>query len=287
MRMVSRAGILLAALAGSCGDDGGGPGTLRVDLVAEVTITDGLKSGPGEEDTRDYGVTYSKFLVAAGHVKLAQTRSGAQRSDASAYIADLRALGPTGLTMTTFEDLPSGQWDQFGYETPLATAGFQKLGPVSDADAQAMIDQQLTYWIEGTVQSPKPVNFVFKVPVGSLFSECERDGEPGVAIGAGRTTTAALTIHGDHVWFDTVVRGGESTVNRRTSWLVNSDKDGDGMVTSDDLKSVKAEQVFPTSEGYNLSGGVVPIATAYDFIRAQLASQGHLDGEGECVTTPL
>ncbi|HEY6877072.1 MAG TPA: hypothetical protein VI299_03595 [Polyangiales bacterium] len=285
MRMARRTGILLAALAGSCGDDVGGPGTLRVDLVAEVTITEGLKAGPDEEDTRDYSVTYSKFLVAVGHVKLARTGSGAQRSDPSGYIADLRAIGTTGLTMTTFEDLPSGQWDQFGYETPVAAVGFQKLGPVSDADVQAMIDQQLTYWIEGTVQSPKPVNFVFKVPVGSQFSECERDGEPGVAVGEGRTTTAALTIHGDHVWFDTVVRGDEATVNRRTSWLVKSDKDGDGMVTSDDLKSVKAEDVFPTSEGYNLSGA--SIATAYDFLRAQLASQGHLDGEGECVTTTL
>lgn len=280
-----RHALLLVVLSCSCGDDDGGPGSLRVDLEAEETITDGLQPGAGEENTRDFGVTYSKFLVAIGRTLIA--KGGETRSDPNGYVADLRQIGTTGLTMTTFADLPSGQWDQFGFETPVAAAGFQKLGTVSDADLQAMIEQQLTYWIEGTVQAPTPVRFVFKVPVGSQYRDCENDGEPGVAVAAGRPTTIPITIHGDHAWFDSVVRGDEATVNRRTTWLVKSDKDGDGLVTSDDLKNVKAEEVFPTSEGYNLSGGVEPISTAYDFARAQLASQGHLNGEGECVTTLL
>jgi hypothetical protein len=287
MRNAKHATLLVSILAGSCGDDAGGQGSLRVELVAEETITDGLQAGTGEENTRDFGVTYSKYLVAVGGTQLARTRGGQTRSDANTYVADLRQIGTTGLTMTTFEDLPAGQWDQFGFETPVATGGIQKLGGVSDADVQAMVDQGLTYWIEGTVQAPTPVRFVFKVPVSSRYGDCENDGEPGVAVGEGRTTTAQITLHGDHAWFDSVVRGDEATVNRRASWLVQSDKDGDGLVTSDDLKSVKAEEVFPTREGYNLSGSPFPIATAYDFLRAQLASQGHLNGEGECDTTPL
>jgi hypothetical protein len=287
MRIATRAGLALCLLTG-CGDDGsGGPGSLRVKLVAEATITDGLKAGQDEENTRDYGVSYSKFLVAIGRVKLARA-GGETRADSAAYIADLRSIGTTGIDLSTFADLPSGQWDQFGFETPQAGAGFQKLGGVSDADAQQMIDQQLTYWIEGTVQNPtRPVNFVFKIPVGSAYSDCENDGEPGVTVTEGRVSTAKITVHGDHAWFDSLVRGDETTVTRRAAWLVQADKDGDGMVSTDDLKQVRAEDVFPSSQGYNLSGGVLPVATAYDFVRAQLASQGHLNVEGECVTTPL
>jgi hypothetical protein len=281
-----RYALLLSVLSCSCGDDDGGPGSLRVELEAEPTIVDGLDPGPGEEDTRDYGVRYSRFLVAIGRTTIA--KGGETRSDPNVYIADLRQIGTTGLSMATFDDLPSGQWEQFGFETPIASAGALKLGTVADADVQAMIDQGLTYWIEGTVQAPKPVNFVFKVPVGSVFTNCQNDGEPGVAVAGGRPTTIPITIHGDHPWFDTLVRGDEATVNRRTSWLVQSDKDGDGLVTTEDLKSVKTEEVFPTSEGYNLSGGTAgPINTAYDFLRAQLASQGHLNGEGECASPPL
>jgi hypothetical protein len=255
-----------------------------VDLVAEETIVNGLTAGPNEDDTRDYGVQYSKYMVVVGRTTIGNSSAHETRSDPDAYIADLRQVGTTGLTMITFDDLRSGQWDQFGYQTPIAQAGFRALGGVSAADAQLMIDQKLTYWIEGVVQAEKPVSFVFKVGDDALYTDCENDGEPGIAVTEGRTTTAQVTLHGDHLWFDSLVRGDESTVVRRAAWLVKADKDGDGKVSSDDLKSVKAEEVFPTSQGYNLSNAR-PIVTAYDFIVAQLASQGHLNGEGECVTT--
>lgn len=220
-------------------------------------------------------------------MQLSDTRAGVSRELPGSYVADLRSVGTTGVTLDTLEDIASGQWDQFGYRTPIASAGFTKLGSVSDADAQAMVDQQLTYWIEGEVASPSPVKFVIKVPLATQFSLCENDGEPGVTVTEGRTATAQLTLHGDHLWFTTLVRGDESTVQLRAGWIVECDKDGDGTVTSEELKAVKAEEVFPSSEGYNLSGGVLPISTAYDFARAQLVSQGHLNGEGECVSTLL
>jgi hypothetical protein len=295
-----RYALLLSVLGCSCGDDDGGPGGLRVDLVAEETITEGIPAEAGEEDhdhaggehehgTLDYAVRYTKYLVTVGQVQLANTRTGDSQELPGTYIADLRTVGTTGVTLGTFDDIASGQWDQFGYRTPIASPGFTKLGDVGDADAQAMVDQKLTYWIEGEVLSPKPVKFVIKVPLAVQFSTCSSDGEPGLAVTEGRTTTAQLTLHGDHMWFTTVVRGEESTVQLRAGWLVKSDLDGDGMVTSDDLKNVKAEEVFPTGEGYNLSGSPLdaPIATAYDFVLAQLATQGHLNGEGECVAKPL
>lgn len=281
MRIGYRAVAALSLAIWSCGDDEGN-GSLRVRLVPEETIVDGLIMGQDEENTRDYGVTYSKYVIAVGRVKVASTGAGEERSDPTGYIADLRQLGEEGLPLITFDDLPAGQWDQFGFETPLAAAGFQKLGTVSDADVQTMINEQLTYWIAGTVQAPTPVSFEFKIPVASVYTRCENDGEPGIAVTSDRTATADLTIHGDHLWFDSLARGDETTVTRRAGWLLKADLDGNKMVTTEELKQARADTLFPSSEGYDVSGGPFPVVTAYDFVRGQLSSQGHLNGEGEC-----
>jgi hypothetical protein len=263
----------LAFLAIACGDDTAGAGTLRILLRAEETISKGVVAGPGADETRDFSVTYSKFLVALGRVQVARVEPSATLSSDTVYIADMRQVGEVGLELARFDDVAPGQWSQFGYQTPSAPPGAQKLAGVSDGDAQEMIDKQLTYWIEGRVaREGKPVDFVLKVAVGSSYQNCESNGQPGIAVSADGTSSATITLHGDHLWFNTLARG---------------DTDGDGKVVTEDLAGVPAEKVFPSAKGYNLSGGLIPIATALDFVRAQLATQGHLNGEGECTATAL
>lgn len=281
-------GALLLSTLGCGGDDGAGSGSLRVKVSAEDTISGGLSAGSGEEDTRDFGVTYTKYLVAIGRVKLARTDRGESREDPQLYVADLRQVGVSGVDLVKLDGLSTGQWDQFGYETGTAAADTKVLPGVSAADAQEMVAKQLTYWIEGTVDRPeKPVRFVLQVAAPTRFSSCESNAQQGVAVVEGGQSTSALTLHGDHLWFDSLPTGSEQTVMRRAAWLVQADSDGDGLVRTEDLAAVPAEQVFPSTLGYNLSGSDRPISTALDFVRAQLASQGHLDGEGECVWTQL
>lgn len=276
---------LLAASAVACGEDGQGSGKLRVELSAEKTISEGVQAGAGEENTRDYSVTYSKFLVAIGRVQVARVSPSARLASDAVYIADMRRLGAARAEIASFDDVASGQWNQFGYQTPRAQVGAQKLAGVTDADAQEMIEKQLTYWIEGRVEKPdKPVSFVLKVALDSTYSDCESNGQPGIAVSEDGTSTATITLHGDHLWFNTLARGDEATITRYAQWLVDADVDGDGKVSAEDLATVPAERVFPSSKGYNLSGGPIPVSTALDFVRAQLATQGHLNGEGECST---
>jgi hypothetical protein len=283
-RFGAAAALAGLALAG-CGD--AGVGTLRVQLSAEETITEGLAAGPAQEDTRDYSVSYTKFLAVIGRVKLARSGRHDPFADDSVYIADMRQVGAEGLALVQLADVPAGQWDQFSFETPLAVAGAKVLPGVAPGDAQLMIERGLTYWIEGSVAGPeRPVSFVFQLAVPTLFADCESNGEPGVAVGEGGISTATITLHGDHLWFDSFPTGDESTVTRRAAWLVQADRDGDGMVSTSDLASVRAEDVFPSSLGYNLSGSGGPIVNALDFVRAQLATQGHLNGEGDCTSLP-
>src|SRR5690606_3692612 len=101
---------------------------------------------------------------------------------------------------------------------------------------------------------------------------------------AGGTSTATVTLHGDHLWFDSLPSATEGTVNRRAAWILHADPDGDGMVDTADLAAVPAEVAFPSSLGYSLTGAKdIIITNALDFVRAQLSTQGHLNGEGECL----
>lgn len=279
-----RRGCGLAALGLlGCGSDEG-TGKLLVQLAAEETISGGLEQGQGVDNTKDYGVTYSKFLVAVGRVTLGGRSGAADRRDDAVYIADMKKVGETGLDLVEFDGLEAGQWSAFGFETPAAGPGAKPLAGVSDADAQVMIEKGLTYWIEGTVaRKEKPVQFSFQVRVPTVYSDCQADGEPGVAVGEGGRSAATITLHGDHLWFDSFLSGSEAGIGRRAKWLVDADVDGDGKVVTEDLASLRPEVVF---KDYDFAGA--RIDTALDFVRAQLASQGHFNVEGECtaVTTP-
>jgi hypothetical protein len=91
-----------------------------------------------------------------------------------------------------------------------------------------------------------------------------------------------VTLHGDHLFFDAFPTGDEGTIMRRAQWLANADLDGDANVTAAELQAASASDLFPASL-YSLTGALVPVSTAFDFVRAQLATQGHFQGEGECV----
>lgn len=278
---------VLALMAAACGDGADhGHGSVRVQLEAESTIADGLEQGDDVHDARDYGVTYSKFLVAVGHITLG--RDGQEVHDEHVYIADLKQVGTEGIELTVFEDLEAGQWHEFGYSTPAAGASAEPLQGVSDEDAQEMIEHGWTYWIEGTVHRPEdeggPVDFTIQTDAETEFHDCRADGELGVAVPEDRTATAIISLHGDHLWFNGFNLGSEETIERRTGWIIEADLDEDGLVTTEELAQADASEVLA---GYDLTGAPGgaehPIETALDFARAQLATQGHFKGEGECV----
>jgi hypothetical protein len=286
--MYLRAMLVLSVLVHGCrSDDAAGTGQVRVQLGAEETISEGISKGEGVENARDYAVSYAKFLIAIGNVQLGKSSTGQQLQDKNVYIADLKQLGVQGVQLASFDDVSAGQWDEFGYELVLPDANTRALGNVSQSDLQQMVDNGWTYWIEGTVARAQaeggPVTFVLQTAVPTLFDRCGIDGQPGLAVVADGTATGTITIHGDHLWFNSFPTGSEGTVERRTAWLVAADLDKDGKVSTEDLAALDATEVFTTSLGYSLDGAPVVIESALDFVRAQLATQGHFKGEGECI----
>jgi hypothetical protein len=268
----------------SCGDGetGAGEGKVRVLLQAEESITKGLTQGEGDESAEDYAVTFTKYLATFGNVRL-EHRDGDVATLDEVFVADMMGVGGAGIELGVFPALAAGQWEKFGFETPIAKEGAKALDGVSQADLAVMVEQGLTYWIEGVVEraeeSGGPVKFVIQTDVPTVFSNCEADGEPGVSVVGDGTATSTISLHGDHIFFNRFPTGAESEVKRLSGYLTLGDSDDDGVVTTEELAALDATVAFA---GYDLGGAKHPISTALDFVRIQLATQGHYAGEGEC-----
>jgi hypothetical protein len=290
-----RALLGFSALAG-CGQDEG-TGTLRVMLRAEDSIGSGLMPGDDLESVVDgWHVRFDAYLAAIGRVRIERSDGEAepQRSERT-VVSDLRRIDSRGVEIARFDGVAAGRWDVFEIETPHASEGAERDENADRADVDVLVDSDGTFLIEGTIESDEgqscppaaecrdasAIGFRFAVPAETLYGPCEaEDGLAGVAINEGGTTTVAVTVHGDHLFFDGFPMETER-VERRAQWLADADLDGDNEVTQDELASIDAADLFD-SDTYSFGAAPLPIETAWDFVRAQMKTVVHFQGEGEC-----
>lgn len=299
----TRSALIAFAFVAACG--GEGTGDARILVSTEDTIVSGLEPGAGEEEIADgWAIAFDTYVVTIGNVALGRS-SDAEASAVSdaVRILDLRAVG-TGVELARFDGIASGRWDRFSYETPAATADTPCDATVDPLDCEMIRSLGLTYLIRGTMtkeggQSCPPggacrpvesIAFELSVAAPSVFSNCESEGIGGIAVPERGESVDALWIHGDHVFFN-VFGGVEGSVVRRAQWLANADLDGDDFVDMDELAMIgfgDFAELFPDfATGYSFSGAPIAIATAADLVVAQLTTQGHLNGEGECIPSAL
>jgi hypothetical protein len=269
-----------------------------VDLVvqAEDTITEGILPGEDAENIVDgWTVNFSRYVVAIGRVHLHQGAT-LEASDPAVHVVDLASVSEDGFALTSFDGIATGRWDGVEFETAAPGADAIRDASVTQAELDEMIAGGCSYLIEGALSSPTgqacvpgsacvsatEIGFRFCVPATSVFGPCNTpDGLPGLVVNAGLTTTNAITIHGDHMFFSAFPSGDE-LVDRRAQWLANCDTDGDGDVTQAELEAADPALIFPAPE-YSLAGAPRPIQSAWDFLIAQVKTQGHWNGEGECL----
>ncbi len=305
--------LLLAVAFGvastACSDDDGskGSGTLAVSIQAEETITDGLEPGTGSENIVDgWSVRFEKYVVALGDVRLGKDATHVAESSGKKLALDLTTLAQGGRPFTELPDIEATQYDFFGYA--LVPAGdAERDSTVSEADFAEMVTAGASYLIEGSLeksdgQSCPPggqcravskIDFRLVVPAHVAFGPCELESvpQPGVVVTEGGTSEVGITLHGDHMFFDAFPTGDE-VVHRRAQWLADADVDQDDRVDFAELGSIRGadlSDLFPSAE-YSLGTWTktsFPLESAADVVQAQLSTQGHYQGEGECLWTLL
>ena len=289
----------LATLALGC--SAAGTGTVQIFVEAEESVPEGLSPGTGDEDIVDgWRVDYTTFVVAVGDFRAGQSADpDAELRDDRVWLVDLLDLPAGGLVLAEFDDADAVRWDRFGYSLPNAPAD-AVLANLSEADARDFIDAGLSLHVAGTLTKPdgrscRPgdpsdcvdapaIAFDWQLQAGTRFDDCAAPGgDAGFAVPLAGAVQVKPTIHGDHWFFTNITQGAEITA-RRAQWIVDSDLDRDGHTTLDELRMVPAAQVFRPELGYNVSGALEPIVTAYDFLLAQARTLGDFQGEGECPT---
>jgi hypothetical protein len=293
---------VLTAIPSMMGCSDEGMGSLQVFVEAEASITGGVDPGTGDENIADgWGVTYDEFLVTIGNVRAARTDTDATLSDASTFVLDLKQVPANGYVITEMNAV-SGTWYKFGFDMPSPTAETQVLAPTSAMDKDLLNQGGYSLYIAGAIENangmscppgdPDPakcvaapkITFRWGFPAATSFDDCATvDGTPGFAIPSGGTAPVAITIHGDH-WFFNNITAGVEIVTRYAQYIADCDLNHDGETTIDELKQVPAADVFPSPK-YNLSGSFSgPIKTAYDYVLAQARTIGDFQGDGECPT---
>lgn len=315
---VPLATLALFALS-ACAAEVEGQGRLRVLLEAEETITQGLAPGEGEEDVRDgWSVQFDRYLVAIGGVRLRHATDVSRlRSAPASFVVDLTRVPESGSELWQLDSLEAGRWS-FSYSIGVS----KQTRRHSTVDASAFRDlvaSKSSYRLVGSITKPDGVScppaglsqvervesvgsnaggvrcyanpevrFDLSLGVPVEVGPCERDGSEGVAIGDGTTTTAAVTIHGDHVFFNGFPESAEGGVVRLAQWFADSDLDVDGRVTREELAEIAVSDLWELDlERYQFGGSpLTPLASMLTYLEAQLATQGHFQGEGECAFAP-
>jgi len=304
MRMTrSIAAVLAGLLWGLWGCDGAaGSGRLDIELEAEVTITDGIPAGSALEDVVDgWTVSFSKYVVSVGAIELSSSGRGDSRAYPTVHVVDLKALSAAGTTLVDEPSMPSGRWDHVSYSLVVPDASSVLAAGVSEVDRNAMIAGGCTYLVAGSITNPSgqsappggspraatSIAFELCVPATVRFSDCQAEGTlaPGFSVRSGGDTVVAFTLHGDHLFFDSFPAGSE-IVSRRAQWLADADLDANNAVDRAELLAIdtpsELSAVFPSAEYSfaNAPGGAV--TNAFAFVTAQMRTQGHFQGEGEC-----
>ncbi|MSP63421.1 MAG: hypothetical protein EXR72_24375 [Myxococcales bacterium] len=292
--------LVLASLVAGCGESLG-TGRAQVFAVAEDTISGGLVPGSAGENIKDgWTVKYDRFLMAIGNFRARRSAAPAERLvEPRVYVLDLKALPSEGFVMAQFDQAVSARWDKVGFDLPNASASALRAPATTPADYDLMVQGGYSLFIAATLTKSDGKSCLPKAPTdcverkelkvswglkaGTSFDDCAPEmGDAGFAVPAGGTVQVKPTIHGDHWFFNNLTQGAEIT-ERLAQWIVDCDLDRNGQTTLDELGMVKAADVFAAPK-YNLTGALIPIETARDFLEAQARTIGDFQGEGECPT---
>jgi hypothetical protein len=288
---------LAALVAVGCGSETG-DGRVQVFVEPEDTVPEGLEPGTGEENIQDgWTVTYQKFLVTIGNFRA--SGAGEELAEPTVYLVDLKNVPAGGLVIATFEGAPAIRFDKVGFDLPNASSSAVRAEGMAEDDYDFMVSNEYSLYVEATMTKPDgqsclptspddcvpltSLTFNWGQRAGTSFDDCApEEGAAGFAVPSGGSVQVKPTIHGDHWFFTNITQGAEVT-ERHAQWIADCDTNRDGETTLEELQAVQASDVFP-SPPYNLSGAIIPIDTAYDYLEAQTRTLGDYQGDGECPT---
>lgn len=279
---------LFALLLSACGDDdSGAPGSLTVTASGEEAAQDGYPVGEGEDEiafSDGWTLQFSKVIVSFADFSL-RTNDGRDAAlDASPVIADLHRGEPQ---IWRFDDVPARRWDRVGYRYVAASEDARKATEVASDDLAKMVDQGYSLLIAGTaVKAGGEVEFEYGFDFEIDMDHCVsgRDETDGIVISDGAAAEAELTIHLDHLFFDSYAV--DDAALRFDPMAAMAPAVGpvtlDDLADQDNLSDLVGADGSPLELGYD-PGPFDPVPeNLRDYVIMAASTTGHFNGEGHC-----
>ncbi len=253
----------MGATGTACGDDDGGVGTVEVEVWGEEFIEDGI---PAAELEDGWAITYDAFVVTLGAI----TAAGENFAPAQSF--DLTQPGPLAVASGPASAGPIGP---VGYSLALADNSTANVN-VDTTLFGTMVSEGWSVYVKGSAtKDGSTVTFAWGFDVAVDYVDCHATDD----VSDGDTGTVQLTIHGDHLLYESLV---DHDAGLRFGAIANADAngDGDGEVTPAELAAFSGVD-FQAMDNYNVPAGS-GIDNLWDYLSAQIATLGHIDGEGHC-----
>lgn len=290
---------LVSAMSIGCGLEPTEEGTGS--LAIRVTGEDAAKTGfPVDDDGEmiafadGWSIQFTKFLFSFGAIDVKGADGAVGISSSEKYIADLH-LGDG--SVPEFGALAARRWESFSFQVTPADATAKVLGTIDEAAVQPMVTGKFNYWIEGTAtKGAESVDFAWGIANPTKNANCTNglDNTDGVVIRSNATTEAEITIHVEHLFWDTLGTEGASLRFDAIAAVAGADK----KVTTEEiatqsLADLKDANGMPLMDGSGMpvvyNPGSVPLKSQdlLAFIQASSSSMAHLNGEGLCTISGL
>ena len=238
-------------------------GTLIVEVWGEDLIENGLDSDETEDG---WSVEFDKFLINLGSISVAEGEDEPAVTIKKTAIWDLVKEGPHQIKTS---EAKTGRYDHTAYTISPANDD-SVAGNAKDSDVELMKSGGYAVYAKGEAsKGDKKVTFSWGFEETRKYKPCHSTAD----LKANKKETVQITIHGDHLFYDSAV---SSDPDLRFEDIALADADDDGEVTAEELA---AYEITPL-EHYGV--GSLDIDNLWDYISHMTGTLGHIDGEGHC-----
>lgn len=230
--------------------------TLSVRVYGEEFIEEEIPA----EATDGWAITFDKFLIVIGDVRVA--RSGETLASSSAFRVFNLAASSGGAGYLVVELTADARDGVHEVSYRVAPAAEATAGNASAADVAMMAAQGFSVYVEVTATDGARTK---RMALGSQSATRYAGCFTTIDFDDSGAAQVQLTIHGDHLFYEDL---GEDPAVRFEA-LAEADADDDGEISAAELAAADVD-------------AAVGAADLGALIEALISTLGHIDGEGHC-----
>ena len=285
VRMIAACTITLLA---ACSEEAGSPGSLKVVASGEEAAENGYPVGEGDDEiafSDGWTLQFSKVIVSLSDFALRTADGDDAELDAGPVIADLH-LGAAELWQ--FDEVPAQRWDRVGFRYVAASEQATAVNDVDAADLATMIEQGYSLLVGATAEKDgEQIELEYGFDLEIEHSHCVNgaDDTDGLVIAEGAATEAQITIHLDHLFFDSYAV--DDADLRFDPMAAVAPADGpltlEHLAMQDNLTDLVDATRQPLDLAYDAGSAFDPVPEDLrEYVIAAATTTGHFNGEGHC-----